>query len=725
MGYLEDLQAQIANRDFSKFWLLWEEYCTSDVIDFDEFSGILKAVKNSDFAKQFGQYVETALPLMELLKNPEEKYSILRLILDLQTTNSSNLAELAIQALKNKYGNDSQFNDRLRLVGLRSKEAFQGAISNFDLLAHMKKDNFLFHTGGWGAGQIIDVSSVREQVGVEFENVSGRKDFTFVNAFKTLIPLTNDSFLARRFAEPDALEQEARDNSVGVIKLLLKDLGPKTAAEIKDELCDLVIPDKDWTKWWQATRAKIKKDTLIDTPVTLKEPFKLHKAEVTHEMRLHKAMGQNKGIDELIQTSYSFVRDNPAMLKKEEVQHSIKEKLLNALKQQEVSKGQELQLRIFLETYFDHQIEGRAVHKLIEELEDVQQVIEDVEIVAIKKRLLSLIREHRADWAKIFLELLFKPLPSNLRDYLIKELNQKEAKKEFEKKLGDLVAHPLKSPEFFVWYFQKAIDEGQEALPYSSKEGQMQLFEAFLILFNALDIRPEYKDLMKKMYTMLSGKRYALVRKMIEGTSLDYIKEFLLLVAKCHGFNDHDQKILRSLAEVVHPSLNPNKHRQEQEALNSNVIWATAEAFQRTKDRMEQISTVETIENAKEIEAARALGDLRENSEYKFALEKRSRLQGELRHLSEQISRARIITQNDIENDRVSVGHIVTLRDPQGKNLKYTLLGPWDADVEKGILSSNSKIAEAMLGKKKGESFIFRDESYTVLDFKSFLQSYT
>lgn len=721
MGYLEDLQAQIANRDFSKFWLLWEEYCTSDVIDYDEFSGILKAVKDSDFIRQFGQYVETALPLMELLKDPEEKYSILKLIIDLQSTNSPNLAELSIQALKERYASDPQFNDRLRLVGLRSKDAFQGAISNFDLLAHMKKGNFLFHTGGWGAGQIIDVSNVREQVGVEFENVSGRKDFTFTNAFKTLIPLKNESFLARRFAEPDELEQEARENPVVIIKLLLKDLGPKTAAEIKDELCELVIPEKDWTKWWQGARAKVKKDTMIDTPETLKEPFKLHKAEVTHEMRLHKAMGKNKGIDELIQTSYSFVRDNPGMLKKEDVKNSIKEKLLNALKQQEVSKGQELQLRIFLETNFDHQIDGQAVHKLIEELENVQQVIDDIEIVAIKKRLLSLIREHRSDWSKIFLDLLFTQLSSNLRDYLIKELNQKDSRKLLEKKLVDLVAHPIKAPEFFVWYFQKALDADQEHLPYGDKEGQTTLFESFLILFNALDSRPEYKDLLKKMYTMLSGKRYALVRQIIEGTSLDYIKEFLLLVAKCHGFTDHDQKILRSLAEVVHPSLNPNKHRKEQEVLNSNIIWTTPEAYLRTKERMEQISTVETIENAKEIEAARSLGDLRENSEYKFALEKRSRLQGELKHLSEQISRARVITQDDIDDEEISVGHIVTLLDPLGKKVHYTLLGPWDANVEKGILSSQSKLAEAMIGKKKGEKFTFRDEPYEVIDFKSFI----
>ena len=722
MGYLEDLQVQINNRDFAKFWLLWEEYCTSDTIDFDEFAAILKAIKNSEFAKQFGQYTETALPLWELIKDPEESYIILKLLVDLQTNNSPKLAEIALDAVKKRYGDTPNYNERLRMVGLRSKENFQGALANFDLLTHMQKDKFVFHTGGWGAGQIIDLSTVREQVGVEFEHISGRKYFTFANAFKTLVPLADDSFLARRFASADALEKQARENPLEIIKLLLKDLGPKSASEIKDEMCELVIPEEDWTKWWQGARAKIKKDTHIDTPESLKEPFRLHKTEVTHEMRLHKAMGGNKGIDDLIQTSYSFVRDNPALLKKADVKDSIKEKLLAALQEKDLSKAQEVQLHIFLESHFDHQIEGKAVNSLVLEMKDVEKVIEGIDVIAFKKRLLSLVREHRDDWSKIFIDLLFTPQQSNLRDFILKELSgQKETRKLLETKIKELVDNPLLSPEFFVWYFQKVINKESDDLPYNSKEGQGQLFESFLILFGAIDSRSDMRDLSKKMYNLLSGKRYALVRSLIEGKPIEYINEFLLLVAKCQVLTDHDLKILRSLAEVVHPSLNPNKQKKEQALLDIHTIWTTQEGYQRIKDRMQAISTVETVENAREVEAARALGDLRENSEYKFALEKRSRLQGELKHLSDEIRRARVITAEDISRDEVGVGHRVEVLDPHKKHVFYTLLGPWDADADKGILSLQSKLAQAMLGKKKGEEFNFRDEDYKVIDFKSFL----
>lgn len=721
MGYFEEMQVQINNRDFSKFWQLWEEYCTSDSVDIEEFSSILKALKTADFTKNFGQYVETAVPLWETIKEPEASYDILKLLIDLQTTNTPKLAELALEAIKTKYGEHPQLNDRLRMVGLRTKDSFQGALSYFDLLAHMNKGKFVYHAGGWGTGEIVDFSTIREQVTVEFENVAGLKHFTFANAFKALQPLADDSFLARRFSQADQLEEEARQDPVKVIKQLLKELGPKTAAEIKDEMCELVIPEKEWVKWWQSTRAKVKKDTMIDTPEALKEPFKLHKEAVSHEERLHKAIEKNSSIDQIIQTSYSFLRDNPAMLKKADVKESIQTKLKGALEDAALTKAQELQIRIFLETQMEEGKETDKIEKIIQEITYFDDLLDQVDIIALKKRILVLIREKRKDWSSIFLNLLFTHQQNLIREYLFQELNQGETEKTTQEKLRDLAIHPIKAPEFLVWYFQKIISKGAEKYPFSDKEGQCLFFEGFLILFSMIDAKPEYKDLFKKMYNIISGKRYAVVRSVIEGTSLAFINEFLLLVAKCHAFTDQDQKTMRALAEVVHPSLNTGKQKKEHPHFDGSTIWTTEEAYTKTKERLEHINSVEIVQTAKEIEAARALGDLRENSEYKFAQEKRHRLQGEMRHLSEQLGRARIILKEDILEGEVGVGSIIEVQDPKGYTTSYTILGPWDANPDNNVLSSQSKLAQSMAGKKVGETFGFKDEEYRIVSIRSFM----
>ena len=198
------------------------------------------------------------------------------------------------------------------------------------------------------------------------------------------------------------------------------------------------------------------------------------------------------------------------------------------------------------------------------------------------------------------------------------------------------------------------------------------------------------------------------------------MKEYLLLATKCETLTDHDIKILHSLAEVVHPSLARLRKEKAANVLDENVIWTTQAGYQKTQQRIQQIATVETVHNAKEIEAARALGDLRENAEFKAALERRDRLQGELKFLSEEINRARILSPEDVSTDEVSVGSIVHCKDSKGEHLRFTLLGPWDADPENRVLSFQSKLAQAMKGRSIGEKFEFQGEMFTIADIDNY-----
>ncbi len=718
MTYLDDFRIQINERNFTKFMHLWEEYCTSDQIDADEFLQILKLIKNSEFAKPFGKLIESALPLWRVVNNKEDAYKVLSALMDLQTTNTPNLAEIALNALKDKYSSQPQFNERLRLIGLRSKENFQNAIANYELLAHMEKGKYVFHLGGWGTGEITEVSSVRQQTTIEFENVSGRKHLTFEHAFKSLIPLPNEHFLVKRFADPDKLEEEAKKDPVAIIKMLLRDLGPKSSGEIKEELCELVIPEGDWVKWWQGARAKLKKDMMIDSPESLREPFRLRKKELSQEERLKQSTHRENSVDEIIQNTYSFLRDLPSNQQSADIKNSLREKLLAQLSSSELSKAQELQICLLLENQFDHVVEGKETEKLIKKLENIEETIDAIEIVALKKRVLVLVRQQRNDWTALFLKMLLNLKQSTLRDYVLKEFSTKEHQKLIQETLDKLLHHPEAHPEFFVWYFQKVVGKDQEDLPLSDKVGQCALFESFLVLFTRLENKPDYRDLLKKMYVLLSEKRFALVRTVMAGSTIEFVKEFLLLASKCHTLEDHDIKTLRALAEVVFPSLSK---REAKPSVDQHIVWTTEEAYLKLQEQIRHIGTVEIVENAREIEAARALGDLRENSEFKFALEKRARLQGQLKTLSDQFGRARIITPQDVTTDEVSVGTVVKVTDDKGSASTYTILGPWDADADNNILSFQSKLAEAMIGCKIGDKFQFRNETLEIAEIRSFL----
>lgn len=715
MGYLEDFQEQLDKNDFRKFFQLWEEYCTADSVDPEELMDLLRAIKKAEIAKTFGQYVETALPLWQTIPAGSASYDVLGLLIDLQNTNSALLAEIAFRALEERHGADPDFQKRLRIVGLRTRDNFQNAINAYELLAHLAKGKFVHHAGGWGAGEVVDVSPIREEVTIEFENLMGRKTLSYQNAFKALIPLPDTHFLTRRFAHPDALEEEARRDPVGVVKLLLQGLGPKTAAEIKDELCGLVIPEADWVKWWQGVRGKLKKDTMIETPDSLRRPFRLRRAAVSHEDLLQQEIRETKDVNEILVTTYNYVRDLPDILKKADVKASLQERLVGLLEQPEITPVQVLQVQIFLEQHFGVKLKGKGIAEIVQESEDIEELVNGMEILAFKKRALVAIREHRKDWNDLFLNLFTSVQQNVLRDYVLKELKGPETLAALQKKIKELLTHPTTHPEVFIWYFQKVVDG--EDVPFADKQGQCDFLEHFLILLSVLESKPEYRDLIKKMYNLLSGKRFQMVRNVIEGTSLEFIQEFLLLVSKCRSLSDHDKKILRSLAEVVHPSLSGKRRSR----VDENVIWTTEEGYQRIQERLKQLGTVEIVENAREIEAARSHGDLRENSEYKFALERRSRLQGELKTLSEQLNKARVITKEDISSKEVGIGSQVELVNGAGNATVYTILGQWDADPDKNILSLHSKLAESMLGKKVGDSVSFRDEEFRIAKIASYL----
>jgi transcription elongation factor GreA-like protein/transcription elongation GreA/GreB family factor len=715
MEYFKQFQNHILNNDLPSLVALWQEYCLSDEIDAEELKATLLEIKNSNMSQTFGRYAADILPLWNTLQENELKHDCIKLIFDLETSNDLKLAEFAIQYLENRYKNDPSFAQKIKLVGLRDKKSFPSAIANFELLTHMKKGNFFLHLGGWGIGEVMDISMIREQITLEFDNVSGNKEVSFANAFKTLIPVSKEHFLARRFGDAERFEAYAKENPVETIRLLLKDLGPKTAQEIKDELCELVIAEKDWARWWQQTRTKLKKDTFISAPEDVKGVFALRKNELSHEDRLLKDLSAKPIAKDLVELMYSFLRDFPQSIKNEKFKEFLKNQLLETLANEKVTDGEELQL-LFLLQDLGHE-KAKILSDLIQKYPDCEKVISEVTVLAHKKRFLIEMKKSRDDFAKLFSNILLTIDQNPLRDYILEELMGSKEKAIVEEKIAALIKNPMLSPNAFLWYFQKILSPDMD-YPFANETGHGMFLESLFVLLHKIEPITEHRELVKKIHNFLTNGRYANVRKIFEHSDIDALKEILLLSTKCMTLTDHDIKILHSLAEVVHPSLSSLRKENKEEDV---VIWTSEDGYKKIKERIEQIATIETVENAREIEVARSHGDLRENSEYKFALEKRSRLQSELKFLSDQFKLMRVLTKNDIHTDSVGVGTVVDLENSKGDSVSYTLLGPQDANPEKNILSFQSKIAKDLLGLCVGNSCKIQDQDWKIRSIRSYL----
>lgn len=721
MSYLQEFRNTIEKKNFPDLLQLWDEYRSCEIFDAQEFLEILTLIYHSNYVETFGQYAESGLHIWDKLQDQSQGIlnSILTLLVDLQNSNTPQLAQICIDYLQKKYPQETNFDEKLRFVGLKDADHFQGALRNFQLLCHFVPGHYVYHSAGWGVGEITDISFVREQVALEFENVYGVREITFRNAFQTLIPLQNDHFLARRFGDPDKFETFAKKNPQETIRILLRDFGPKTAAEIKEELCEWVIAKQDWSSWWQSTRNKLKKDGRVECPVKLKSPFRLRKEEISQEDELSQTLDLCTLIDQRINALYTFMRDSPDRLKLPNTKEIINQRL-NGLLAQSPSAAQKFQIQILISDLNATDSD----YSSMQDVDDLEGFLREIQILALKKRMLMAVRQTRENWSEVFGKLLPRLEQSGLRDYAFRELTQPEVKEGralLQGALDQLVDFPERTPETFLWYFQKLLQMGDSPNPYSNKEGRCLWLQSLLVLLSRLELLPTHRETVKRIHALLVGHQFSIVRSIIEGTDLAYLKEFFHLISKCYSLSEHDVRIMKSLAAVVQPKVAAMSNGADIHADEVQIIWATPQGLEKIQRKIEQIGTVDIVENAKEIEAARAMGDLRENSEYKFALERRSRLQSDLNTLSRSINQSRLLTPRDISTDAAGVGCFVELQSQKGQIITYTILGPWEADLEHNVISHQSKLAQTLEGKKVGELFQFQGEGYTVKAIRSAL----
>jgi transcription elongation GreA/GreB family factor len=82
----------------------------------------------------------------------------------------------------------------------------------------------------------------------------------------------------------------------------------------------------------------------------------------------------------------------------------------------------------------------------------------------------------------------------------------------------------------------------------------------------------------------------------------------------------------------------------------------------------------------------------------------------------------RILSSEDINTESVSVGTVVSLKTADGKTAKYTLLGPWDADPDKNILSFQSKLAQNLKDLTVGSKCQIQNQEWEIVKIHSFFE---
>ena len=132
-----------------------------------------------------------------------------------------------------------------------------------------------------------------------------------------------------------------------------------------------------------------------------------------------------------------------------------------------------------------------------------------------------------------------------------------------------------------------------------------------------------------------------------------------------------------------------------------NETFLTEEAYKQLQDKLAFLKCEGRIDIANKIKVARSFGDISENSEYDAAREEEAQLEMEITQIENTLRNAKIIDDDQVDSSKVTVGSTVTAYDSKYKEeLTFKIMGSFESDPTKGIISNESPIGKALLGHK-------------------------
>lgn len=151
---------------------------------------------------------------------------------------------------------------------------------------------------------------------------------------------------------------------------------------------------------------------------------------------------------------------------------------------------------------------------------------------------------------------------------------------------------------------------------------------------------------------------------------------------------------------------------------NAKEVVVTVAGLKALEDELEELKTVRRKDVAEKIKVARGFGDLSENSEYDEAKNEQAFIESRIAQLEAMLKNARVIDNDELNLDTVSVGTHVKIEDEDGEVEEYDITGSTEADPLNGKISDESPVGAALLGQKVGQTVTVSLPNGGTIDYK-------
>lgn len=523
-------------------------------------------------------------------------------------------------------------------------------------------------------------------------------------AAESLKPIPKNHILARKASDLEGLRRMAALNHLELIQLVLNsNNGRATVDQIQAVLVPDVIKD-DWKKWWEAAKRELKKDGHFQVPLKKTEPIIYQAKEITLQDRLLGEFRAAKGLKARIAVANEVLKNAPDLgdLK------AAATEVITALNA-EIATHQRTQPAVALEGIFIRDDLREAAKLSAGENELTAKTIWAQEgrlgalleiMPAIKhRRTLDSFKEANPDrWVDIVratLNVVPAKLCRECAQLLIHE-NKIDALKET---LARLISQHTASSELLLWLAKERSDAFADILGP----------EVFRAMLSAME-RDQFNEKRSNRLRDFILDDQQLLVDLIGSADLEVIKDLTRALQLSPCFDDMDKRSLLARIVKSYPAMQALISGEQTNKQDAHLV-VSWESLERRNNEYRELVDKKIPANSHEIAIARSYGDLRENHEYKAAKEMQKLLMRRKGELEAQLVRARGTDFANVKTEVVSIGTVVNVTDLDTKNTeKFSVLGAWDSDPEKGVISYLTPVAQSLLNRKAGEDVEFEME---------------
>jgi len=579
----------------------------------------------------------------------------------------------------------------------KAVEAGKLSASAGEALEKLQPGTFVVHKS-WGFGQVDAVNFLVSQMTIHFKTKKAHP-MQLQYAAESLLAIESDHILAQIAADLAAVKARAKADPVALMRSVLASFGGgATQDQVTQVFVPAVFSETEFKKWWEIAKKAMKKDGHFAAPAKKSEPFELRDAPVSHAEEYLSAFNNARQLKERIHALDQILKNLPEFTDPAaQLTPVLATADSQARKNQRLNTAQALELLITR----DEIAEKAGLVKPADAL-GVDQILRDE-----KRRLVTLIADLPAakhkrvfaeipaafgeEWPAVAIDLatrgstrictesarlleekgevgtMLKGIDREIRDHAITSETLIWLCKERDGAYADLVNPRLLS----------SIISALERDQFDEAKRDRRLHDLLLNdkeLLNDLIASATHEDMRNIMQKLMRTPVFEeLNKRSLLGRIIRLFPEMQALVS---GDSDAKQETLV-------------------------VSW---ESLEKKKAFFDELVNKTIPENVKEISVARSYGDLRENFEFKAAKEMQRVLGRRRSETERELSLARGTDFANPDTTRVSIGTIVTLRETTDGRLDiYTILGAWDGQPEKGLVSYQSALAQALLGHQPGE----------------------